>query len=493
MNQIKIVDTTLRDGQQSLWACRMRAEAMLPAIGDIDAAGYDGIEFAVPTAQFPRAVRDLGENPWDWLKLGAAKATRTPLRLHGGIHTRLATVPRSVRGLFWDIMCDLGVRVTRTSDPWNDFDRLSETVAVMRDHGIETVANIIYAVSPRHTAEYYAAKMREAVAISPYRICFKDVGGLMTPEAAREIIPIVVANAGGIAVEFHAHCNNGMAPYNALIAAELGIKIIHTGIPPLANGSAQPSVFNVVANLRARGFDVGVDLEPLKRVSQHLARVAEVDDLPNGELAVFDEELYTHQVPGGMISNLRFQLSQLNRTELLEEVMIEVAQVRKDFGYPIMVTPLAQFVGTQAVVNVVSQNRYQTVTDESIAYALGRWGKEAVTVMDAHVRATILDRPRAEELRKEAELADETDQMPLAKVRQKYGLGISDEELITRSFMGASSSSNSIPPYGSPPNAYEEYETIHSPVRQLIKGLAKSGDIRNFELKSGDTRISIRK
>jgi len=157
------------------------------------------------------------------------------------------------------------------------------------------------------------------------------------------------------------------------------------------------------------------------------------------------------------------------------------------------VTPLAQFVGTQAVVNVVSQNRYRTVTDESIAYALGRWGKEAVTVMDVDVRANILDRPRAEELRKEAEVADEMDEMPLAKVRQKYGLDISDEELITRSFMGASSSSNSIPPYGSPPNTYEEYETIHSSVQQLIKGLAKAGDIRNFEFKSRDSQISIQK
>lgn len=493
MNQIRIIDTTLRDGQQSLWASRMRAEAMLPAIGDIDSAGYDGVEFAVPTVQFPRAVRDLKENPWDWLRLGTAKATRTPLRLHGGIHTRLATVPRSVRGLFWDKINDLGIRVTRTSDPWNDFDRLNETVQVMRDHGIETVANIIYAVSPRHTAEYYAQKTREAVAISPYRICLKDVGGLMTPEAAREIIPIVVANAGGIEVEFHAHCNNGMAPYNSLIAVELGITIIHTGIPPLANGSAQPSVFNVVSNLRARGFDVGIDLEPLERVSKHLARVAEVEDLPTGELAVFDEDLYTHQVPGGMISNLRFQLAQLNRTELLDEVLVEVAQVRKDFGYPIMVTPLAQFVGTQAVLNVVSQSRYQTVTDESIAYALGRWGKEAVNVMDADVLENILDRPRAEELRKEAEIGEAIDEMPLAKVRQKYGIDISDEELITRSFMGASSSSNSIPPYGSPASTYEEYESTHSSVRELIKGLAKAGDIRNFEFRSGDSRISIQK
>jgi oxaloacetate decarboxylase alpha subunit len=491
MSQIQIIDTTLRDGQQSLWASRMRAGAMLPAIGDIDRAGYDGVEFAVPTAHFPRAVRDLGENPWDWFKLGAAKVHRTPLRLHGGIHTRLATVPMSVRTLFFDILCDLGIQVTRTSDPWNDFGRLGDTVRVMREHGIETVANIIYAVSPRHTAEYFARKTREAVAIAPYRICFKDVGGLMTPEAARELIPVVVANAGDVPVEFHAHCNNGLAPYNVLIAAELGIGIIHTALPPLANGSSQPSVFNVVANLRARGFDVPLDLAPLERVSRHFDRVAEVENLPVGAPALYDQALYEHQVPGGMISNMRFQLEQLNKSDLLDEALLEVAEVRKDFGYPIMVTPLAQFVGTQAVVNVLSGQRYGTVTDETIAYALGQWGAEAIDVMDPVVRATVLDRQRAEALRDGATKAEAEGEISLAAVRQRYGLGISDEDLITRAFMGASSSSNVIPAPGNPPSTYAEYDEAHGGVNGLLKQLASTGDIRNFEWRSDKHSLRI--
>jgi oxaloacetate decarboxylase alpha subunit len=470
----------------------MRAEAMLPAMADVDAAGYEGVEFVVATAHFPRSVRDLGDNPWDWLDLGPAKMKRTPLRLHGGIHTRLAAVPMSVRRLFLDKLAERGIQVTRTSDPWNDFGKLAETVTVMREHGLETVANIIYSVSPRHTAEYFARKTREAVAIDPYRVCFKDVGGLLTPEAARELIPVVLANAGDVPVEFHAHCNNSLAPYNVLVAADLGIRIIHTAIPPLSEESSQPSVFNVVGNLRARGHDVALDLEPLRRVSGHLHKVAESDDLPVGRPAVYDESLYAHQVPGGMISNMRFQLAQLHKEELLDEALVEVARVREDFGYPIMVTPLAQFVGTQAVVNVVSGGRYATVTDETIQYALGRWGAEAIEVMDPEVRALVLDRSRAEAIAAEPSASVEADDVSLAEARQRFGgVGISDEELITRAFMGASSTSNAIPPRGTPADTYAEYDARHGSVRELLRLLEQTPDVRRFSWREGGSSLSV--
>jgi oxaloacetate decarboxylase alpha subunit len=471
----------------------MRAEAMLPAIRDIDAAGYDGAEFAVPTSQFPRAVRDLKENPWDWLRLGTAAVSNTRLRLHGGIHTRLAKVPLSVRELFYAKMVELGIQTTRTSDPWNDYVKLGQAVDFMRSHGVETVANIIYSVSPRHTAEYYATKTREAVAMAPYRVCFKDVGGLMTPEAARELIPVVLSNAGDTEVEFHAHSNSGLAPYVVLVAADLGMRIIHTALPPLADGTSQPSVFNVVANLRERGYDVNVDLEPLARASKHFHRVAEVEDLPVGAPQAYDERLFKHQVPGGMISNMRFQLKQLKAEHRLDDVIDEVVRVRQDFGYPIMVTPLAQFVGTQAVVNVLSRGRYTTVTDETILYALGQWGQEGAVVMDQAVRALILERPRAKEIEAGLGASSETDEPSLAEVRRKYGPGISDEELIVRSYLGASSTSNEMPGPGSPAQTYDEYLAAHEPEAELLRRIGASDGIRRFYLRSSGGSVTIEK
>lgn len=430
MNTIRIVDTTLRDGQQSLWAVRMRTGAMLPAMPDLDAAGFEAMEFCCPYISFPRAIKDLHEYPWDWMRLGTQRAEKTPLRLHGAAGSYYAPVPTSVQQLFLQKLTALGITMTRTSDPWNDFAALAPKVESLAAAGIKTVVNLIYSVSPRHTVDYYTSKTKQAVAMRPYRICFKDVGGLLTPESAAEVLPAIVANAGDTTLEFHAHCTNGFAPYVALMAAEAGFHVLHTAVPPLSDGSSQPSVFDVVPNLRARGFDVPVDLEPLRRVSEHFHRVADLEGLPVGTPNSYDEHLYEHQIPGGMISNLRHQMRQIGVEHKLAEALNEATLVRKELGYPIMVTPLAQFVGSQAVLNVVSGGRYETVTDEVIKYAYGRFGQEAVHEMDPDVRAKILDRPRARELAEQLDAGP--DEPTLDEVRQRFGGDISDEELLVR-------------------------------------------------------------
>ncbi|MCU1431756.1 MAG: biotin carboxyl carrier protein, partial [Actinotalea sp.] len=339
MDQVKLIDTTLRDGQQSLWAYRMRAGAMLPALGDLDAAGFEAIEFATPGPQFARMVRDLKEDPWVWLKAGTAKGVTTPLRLHGSVASRLSPIPEVTQHLMLDALFAMGIRTTRASDPWNDFEALDKTVAMMAGHGIQTVVNLVYSVSPRHSVEYFAERAAQAAARNPYRICLKDVGGLMTVEAAREVIPAVVAAVGDVPLEFHAHCTNGLAPYLALLAVEHGVRFIHTGVPPLADGDAQPSVFTLTENLRARGYAVDVDLEPLHRVSEHFELVRRREGLPAGSPKVFDASVYEHQVPGGMISNLKFQLAGLGMADRLSETLVEAGRVREELGHPIMVTP----------------------------------------------------------------------------------------------------------------------------------------------------------
>jgi oxaloacetate decarboxylase alpha subunit len=302
----------------------------------------------------------------------------------------------------------------------------------MRQIGMETVANLIYSVSPRHTDAYYALKAREAAALRPYRICFKDVGGLLTPERARALIPLVLENARDVPVEFHAHCNNGLGPICYLEAAKLGIKTLHTAIPPLANGSAQPSVFNVAKNLRTLGYTPCFDEDAAAPVREHFMSVARAANLPVGLPVAYDQSVYTHQVPGGMISNLRHQLKLVGLEDKAEAALEEAARVRAEFGYPIMVTPLSQFVGSQAAINVIVGERYKEVTDQVIQYALGIWGKEAPGLMDADVKDRILSRPRAR-----AWAGWQPADPPIDEVRSQFGgAGVSDEELVLRVFAG---------------------------------------------------------
>lgn len=430
MSEVRFVDTTLRDGNQSLWALNMRVGAMLPAAEHLDQAGFESMEFFV-SVMFKKYVREHRENPWEWLREGTRRIKTTRLRYHGGMHSAFEKTPHCILKLLVERLVGYGLTLTRTSNCWNDFESFTDEIAELKKTGMATVANLIYSVSPRHTDEYYQRKAREAAAARPERICFKDVGGLLTPARARSLIPVVLQSAGDIPVEFHAHCNSGQAPLCYLEGVKLGMRILHTAVPPLANGSSQPSIFNIAQNLRVLGYTPAIDLGPLDRVQKHFALVAKKDGLPIGKPLEYDHSQYLHQVPGGMISNMRHQLKIVGMEHKMEAALDEAARVRTDFGYPIMVTPLSQYVGTQAAINVILGERYKEVPDQVIQYALGIWGKEAIAVMDPEVKDKILSRPRAKEWR---------DWQPpeptLDEVRRKFAAHISDEELILRFFAG---------------------------------------------------------
>ncbi|NNN19768.1 MAG: carboxyltransferase [Acidimicrobiaceae bacterium] len=490
-NTVKLVDTTLRDGSQSLWALRMRAGMMLPAMPDLDSAGFEAIEFMVTAPQFSRSVRDLKEDPWVWLREGAALAKNTALRLHGGIGSTFSNVPLCIGELYLGKLRDIGISTTRTSDPWNDFDNSVAGYEILRRMGFESIINVIYSVSPRHNLEYYAERTRKAAALNPLKICFKDVGGLLTPDVARQIIPVVLREAGEIPVEFHAHCNNGLAPYNVIVAAELGMTTIHTAVPPLANGSSQPSVFNVVDNLRAKGFDVGVDLSPLERVRDHFSNIAKEEGLPEGRPNEFEQELYLHQVPGGMISNLHFQLEKAGMGNRIPDTLQETARVREELGYPIMVTPLSQFVATQAAINVMTGERYGTVTDEIIEYALGHWGREAVEVMDQNVRDIILGRSRTTEIRKQLSAACE--EPTLQEVRKQYGVNCTDDELIVRVFAGVGDRELHLDHGETLTRTYKAYRDSRHPFGTMLKQFAQASEVRHLHYRTTEGELTAEK
>ncbi len=481
MSEIRFIDTTLRDGHLSLWALRMRIGHMLGAARQLDRCGFESMEF-FGFASIIKQVRELKENPWDWVRLGVREFSRTRLRYHGGLGSGFEPIPACVIRLVLERVIAHGITLTRSSNPWNDYAVLAREIETLGRMGMEVVANVIYSVSPKHTNEYYERKVRELAALRPYRICFKDVGGLLTPDRTREMLQLVMANAGDIPLEFHAHCNNGLAPLNYVEALKLGIKTLHTSIPPLANGSAQPSIFNVAANAQAMGLTPRVDLEAVKPVEEHFTRVARREGFPSGSPREYDHAQYRHQVPGGMISNLRYQLGAVGMGDRLEETLEEAGRVREEFGHPIMVTPLAQFVGTQAAVNVMVGERYKEVTDQSIQYALGHWGEEGARLMDPEVKDRILSRPRAREwgswVRPEPTLDE---------VRQRFGgPGVSDEEMVLRVIAGADSVDAML--RAGAPRAFLD---AGRPVPALLKQLAGARELRQVHIRQGGLSMHL--
>ena len=429
MTEVKFVDTTIRDGAQSLWAYNIRTGMIAPICEQLDAAGFEAIELGGPI-ELPKCVKELREDPWERYRLIIPKFKKTPLRLVHGTRSGFAIYPDALHQLFDTCMANVGVKEVRISDSWNDASDWAWRVKQAKQAGLKPIINLIYTVSPRHTDEYYATKIREAFALDVYRVIFKDPGGILTPERTRTAVPAILKAAGGKTVELHTHCTTGLGTLCCLEAIKAGMVHINAAVPPLANGSGNPSIFTVAMNARALGYKTIIDEAPLRHASKFLAACAKIENLPIGKTPEYDYAQYVHQIPGGMISNLRHQLRRVGMENKIDQTLEEAAQVRADFGYPIMVTPLSQFVGSQAAINVIVGERYKQVTDQTIEYAMGIWGKEGAVYMDANVKEKILNRPRAKEI---AERPHPTDS--LQELRQKYGgAGVSDEDVLLRFF-----------------------------------------------------------
>ena len=425
--EIRFVDTTLRDGHQSLWAESMTTGMMLPIAERLDNAGFEAIEL-LSGSHIKKSVRELKENPWDRIRLVAQKVKKTPLRLIAGRVNTFGFDPLCLYELFLKRMAANGISQARISEPWNDLPGWKRRIDAANKAGMDSIINLIYSISPRHTDEYFAERTRQATTLKPYRLCLKDPGGLLTPERVRTLAPIVLKNAKGIHVELHTHCTTGLGPLVSLEAIKLGIRTVNTGIPPLADDAALPNIFNVAANARALGYKPIIDEELLKPVSEHFYKIAKREGFPIGRPAEYDYGQYLHQVPGGMISNLRHQLAKVGKEDRVDAALEETIRVRAELGYPIMVTPLSQYVGSQAAINVIVGERYKEVTDQVIRYALGQFGEEGAEEMDPKVKDKILNRPRAREI-----AAEPVREPTLKEMRRELGGdGISDEEMLLR-------------------------------------------------------------
>jgi oxaloacetate decarboxylase alpha subunit len=481
---VRLIDTTFRDGSQSLWASGMRAGMMEPVAAAMDEAGFAVIEVPVSGTRFKKLVRDLREDPWAMTRMLGSRMPRTPKTsmASGGIHPFEAQPPHEVVELFYSLTVEMGAlqRIWLTSNTFGQKENVYPwMLPFFRRLGVEIALALSYTISPRHTDEYYAEETRRLLPFEPSAIVLKDQGGLLTVDRARTLLPVIMENAGGLPVELHSHCTTGLAPLVYLEAVKLGVGTLSTGIPPLANGAAQPSVFNMASNLRLLGYSTSVDEERLRPVSERLTAIAEEEGLPIGAPLEYDHAQYVHQIPGGVISNLRHQLTQLGIGDRLGDVIEESVRVREDLGYPIMITPHSQFVVTQAMLNVTTGERYKHVVDEVVLFAQGIYGVDSgYTWMDQELKDRLLGSERARELARGRSQEAPT----LKEMRARLGgPGVSDEEFLLRYIMKGEEEIRTMRAAGPP----RQYLGTRMPVLTLLRELEKHRRVRYLAVEDG--------
>ncbi len=487
---VRFIDTTFRDGSQSLWALGMRA-GMIEAVAEsMDRAGFNAVEVPVVGIYMKKFVRDLKEDPWEMARMVARKMPNTVKSCMAGGHILSfeAPPPRPLVELFFTRVAETGA-LNRAQITSNTFDQIKNIlpwiVPVFKRLGLQIVPALSYTVSPRHTDEYYAQKTRDLLPFKPDAIYLKDQGGLLTVDRARTLLPVIIKNANGVPVELHSHCTTGLADLVYLEALKLGIRTLHTAVPPLAKGSSQPSVLNVARNAQMMGHSVRVDEKIIRSVAERLTAIAKQEKLPIGAPLEYDYAQYIHQVPGGVISNLRHQLAEMRILHRLDDVLEEAVQVRKDLGYPIMITPYSQFVVTQSAINVAMEERYKLVIDEVIRFAQGAFGDDSgYTSMDQNLRDKLLNMPRVTEL-----AAREQRDISLNEIREKLGgPGVSDEELLLRYIMKGDKEIAAMRAAGRP----KQYYNTTLPLLTLIQELRKHREVRYIQFQRGDESLVLR-
>jgi len=374
-----MIDVTLRDSHQCLWSTRMTTAQMYPALNQIDQSGYAYINI-LGGAVFDVMVRFLREDPWKRMAfLSQELSTPTDALTRGQSIYTFELFPDDVVDLNISLLAESGVKVLTVYDALNDNRNIHSSVASGKKNGMLINAMLTYALSPVHDDAYFVSRTKELVDLQVDFISVKDPTGLLTPERGATLFPALVAAAKGIPLKLHSHCQSGLAPLVYEEAIKAGFQYGYVATNCLANGASLPSVMDVLASAERLGRAPTMNRTALQEVDDYFDWICTRDDLPRGERQSFDPALYEHQIPGGMISNLRAQLATMGIAHREHEILEETAQVRKDLGYPILVSPFAQYIVTQAVLNVMQGERYKTIPDEVKLYLRGHYGKLAGT------------------------------------------------------------------------------------------------------------------
>ncbi len=430
MSHVDILDTTLRDGQQSLWGMRMQAGMALPVADALDRTGFCVID-ATGSSFMEVLVKYCRENPWEGLDLLREAIHRTPMRagMRGNACVSFGVTPDALMDLWMRRLNEHGVRSFWIYDVLYGIDNFTRLARIAKEYGSEVVGTVFFSLSPVHTDEYLAGKAAEIAAVPDIDgVLFYDTAGVLDVDRMRLLVPKIIAAADGKPVEFHANNLMGTSGLAYVEAVRQGISILHTATRSMANGPSVPSTESVVRNLELMGHTHSLDTSLLPQVAAHFRRVGRAAGYLVDQVSEYDLFNVTHQVPGGMVGTLRAQLEQHEMTDRIEEVLTETGAVRRELGWPVMATPLSQLVGTQAVMNVVTGERYGVVSDELIAYAAGHYGDPPAPI-EPDVLDRIMSAPRAESI-----AAAPPEQPSLDELRERYGTR-DDDLLILRALI----------------------------------------------------------
>jgi len=385
MSQVHITDTVLRDAHQSLLATRMRTEDMLPICSKLDDVGYWSLEMW-GGATFDACIRFLKEDPWERLRQlrEALPNTRLQMLLRGQNLLGYRHYSDDVTKAFVKLSADNGIDVFRIFDALNDVRNLRVSIEAVKKAGKHAQGAISYTISPVHTVEQFVEMAKELRDMGCDSIAIKDMAGLLTPTATAELTKALV-NALDVPIHLHSHATAGLASMCQMKAIENGCRHIDTAVSTMAGGTSHPPTESMVAALRDTEYDTKLNLETLQEIGFYFYEVRKKYHQFESEFTGLDTRVQVNQVPGGMISNLSNQLKEQGALEHMNEVLAEIPRVRKDLGYPPLVTPTSQIVGTQALLNVLSDTRYKSITNEVKLYLQGRYGKPPAEV-NASVR-----------------------------------------------------------------------------------------------------------
>ena len=484
MAAIRLVETSLRDGNQCLWGALGVDTARTLAIAPVmERAGYAAIDFTTST-HMGVAVRYKQQDPWERIRLMAAACPTTPLQFlsTGFRFISWETASPDFMALAFATLARNGIRRFALADPMNDAVANVDAARLVKQGGGEQVVGaLVFTLSPIHDDAHYAEAAR-TMAASPDidALYIKDPGGLLTSERAQTLIPAILAGIGGKPLELHAHCTIGLADRTYVDSAGLGVSALQCASGGAADGTSNPPIERTIRNLREAGHDVAIDDEAVAEVAHYFAELAAADGLPTGAPMAYDAGYVRHQLPGGMVGTMRRHLADHRVPHLEGAVIEELGRVREELGWPIVMTPFAQMLQTQAVMNVTGAERYATIPDEVIRYAIGRFGRPNRPI-DPNVMDRILSSPRARELEAEPAMA------PLADLRRRVGALLSDEEFLLRATMPAAMV-DAMQAAGPAPL---DYDPGVQPVMALVEQLLARTDLTRVTVERPGFRLEL--
>ena len=431
---VKLVETSLRDGHQSLFATRMTTDEILLALSELDKVGYHAIEIW-GGATFDACLRFLDEDPWERLRKvkKVCKNTKLQMLFRGQNILGYRHYADDVVEKFVEKAIKNGIDIIRIFDALNDIRNLKCAVDATKKYGGECQIALSYTTSPVHTVEYYVSLAKEIEKMGADSLCIKDMAGVLLPEDAYNLITQIKANTK-LPIELHSHCTGGLMEMTYLRAIQAGVDIIDTALSPLSGGTSQPCTESINYALKGTEYDPKLNEDMLNAAAAKISKVKQ-KYLDNGTLnpkvLTCNPNILKYQVPGGMLSNLISQLTQQNALDKLDEVLKEVPNVRKDLGYPPLVTPLSQMVGTQAVLNVINGERYKMVPKEINDYLKGKYGMAPAPV-DEEIRRKIIGEEKVITHRPADDIAPE-----FANLKKQYkGIAKTDEDVLSIALFG---------------------------------------------------------